>query len=219
MAHDIYDDHEQGERVRKWLSENSSSIVIGLIAAFGAAYGWQKYQAFNAEQVVQAAQTYTAFETSINADQLEAAEAKLGQLKEHYSENLFNDLAMLRLAAKMIEEGNLDRATSLLSELRSSQHTGIADVASLRLARLYIARDQAQQALDALSSVNKTPEIEAALEEIRGDALMRLGRSDDARNAYEAAVAATGGTPRQALDMKLEKLKAADMPTTMDQAS
>lgn len=219
MAHDIYDDHEQGERVRKWLSENSASLVIGVVAAFAVYFGWDQYLNFQANQKIQAAQTYSGFENSINSNQVDAAEAQLGQLETHYSDNLYADLAALRLAAKMVEEGNLDRATGLLSGLRSSQHTGISDIAGLRLARLFIARDQAQQALDVITSVQASDELEAVVAEVRGDALFRLGRMDDAKAAYEAAVAAIGGNPRPALEMKLEHLKAGDAPVAMEQTS
>ena len=37
---EIYDAHEQGEIVKKWLRENGSAIVMGLVIAFGGLFGF-----------------------------------------------------------------------------------------------------------------------------------------------------------------------------------
>ena len=43
---EIYDDREQGERVKKWLLENGSAIVMGLVIAFGGLFGMNQWQAW-----------------------------------------------------------------------------------------------------------------------------------------------------------------------------
>lgn len=219
MAHDIYDDHEQSERVRKWLSENGSSLVIGLLAAIAAWYGWEKYQSFSAEQKVDAALTYSGFKTSLSEEQLDSAEVQLDQLREHYSDTVYGDLASLRLAAEQVKQGQLEKAANTLQSVLASTNTGMSDMARLRLARVRIAQDQAQQALNLIDALPKSEELAAVVAEVRGDALLRLGRADEARAAYEAAVAAVDGAPRQALEMKLDHLTAADAQTAAEEPS
>ena len=43
---EIYDAHEQGEVVKKWLSENGSAIVMGLVIAFGGLFGFKQWQSW-----------------------------------------------------------------------------------------------------------------------------------------------------------------------------
>jgi len=50
---EIYDDLEQSKAVKKWLSENGSAIVMGLVIAFGGLFGfkqWQGWQESNKQQ-------------------------------------------------------------------------------------------------------------------------------------------------------------------------
>lgn len=220
MSTDIYDDVEQGERVRRWLSENGSSIVIGLIVAFGVVFGFDKYRGFQADQRYQAAEAYAAFNSNINTSQNDAARANLDQLLEHYADNLYSDLAALRLAASLAQDGALDQAATTLRGLRErTAHTGINTIAGLRLARLFVAQGQAAQALDILNGLPQDDTLDAMMAEIRGDALVALGREDEARGAYERAVAAGEGSPQQLLQLKLDHISAGDAPSDTDQAS
>ncbi|GAB4180844.1 MAG: tetratricopeptide repeat protein [Wenzhouxiangellaceae bacterium] len=207
MSTDIYDDVEQSERVRNWLSENGSSLVIGLLAAFAAVFGWQKYMSYQEEQQYQAAATYSVFDQQLNGEEAAAATTQLEQLQTHYAENLYTDLAALRMASKWVADGELERASEALEQLRAStQHAGIANIAALRQARLAITRDQADQALAIINGINAADDMTAALAEVRGDALARQGRSDEARAAYSEAIAALGGTPRQLLELKYQSV-------------
>ena len=42
---ELYDTHEQGERVKSWLRENGSAIIMGLVLAFGLMFGFKQWQA------------------------------------------------------------------------------------------------------------------------------------------------------------------------------
>ena len=50
---------------------------------------------------------------------------------------------------------------------------------------------------------------EGVSQELRGDALVKLGRPDDARKAYEAAKAALGENAPQSVQMKIDDLAVA----------
>ena len=56
---EVYDAHEQGEIVKKWLTENGSAIVMGLVIAFGGLFGvkqWQVWQESNRQQACEGRQ-------------------------------------------------------------------------------------------------------------------------------------------------------------------
>lgn len=43
---DTFNTHDQGEAVKKWLQENGSAIVMGLVIAFGGLFGFKQWQAW-----------------------------------------------------------------------------------------------------------------------------------------------------------------------------
>ena len=50
---DSFNAHDQGEAVKKWLQENGSAIVMGLVIAFGGLFGfkqWQNWQETSRQQ-------------------------------------------------------------------------------------------------------------------------------------------------------------------------
>ncbi len=84
-------------------------------------------------------------------------------------------------------------------------------VAGVNLARVQIARNKPQDALDLLDKLPKGG-FDASAAELRGDALLALGRKDDARAAYADALshadAASGN--KSLLEMKLNDLGGAE---------
>ena len=55
---DLYDTHEQGERVKNWLRENGSAIVMGLVLAFGLMFGFKQWQIWETSKRQQASAEY-----------------------------------------------------------------------------------------------------------------------------------------------------------------
>ena len=80
----------------------------------------------------------------------------------------------------------------------------------LRTAKVQMAADKAKDALATLDAVNAKG-YEALRQELRGDALVKLDRADDARKAYQAALAAMAedAPQRAALQLKLDDLAVA----------
>jgi len=72
-----------------------------------------------------------------------------------------------------------------------------------------IAQDQAQQALKELAGI-PSGQYAALSAELRGDALLKLGKSSEARDAYQQAMAKldkdNDAPARHALQMKLDNL-------------
>jgi len=80
----------------------------------------------------------------------------------------------------------------------------------VRIARVELARDQAQASLATLDRV-PPGSFQGMVQELRGDAMVKLGRMDDARKAYQAAMSALSedAPQRGALQMKLDDLAVA----------
>jgi predicted negative regulator of RcsB-dependent stress response len=97
----------------------------------------------------------------------------------------------LKEAQFRVKDGKLEEAAAQLrAAVQDARSPAIAAIASLRMARVELARGNAQAALDALAKI-QIEGYTAEIEHLRGDALDALGRREDARKAYEAALAAT----------------------------
>jgi predicted negative regulator of RcsB-dependent stress response len=75
---------------------------------------------------------------------------------------------------------------------------------------LKYAQGKPQEAIAALDAI-KGASFVALAQELRGDALVKLGRPDDARKAYQAAIAAMGDSAPQrgVVQTKLDDLAVA----------
>ena len=83
----------------------------------------------------------------------------------------------------------------------------LQEVARQRLARILAQQERAEEALDLFSAPISGAELTASREEVRGDLLVSLGRTEEARAAYKAAVEAlTDASARPQLQLKLDDL-------------
>jgi len=111
----------------------------------------------------------------------------------------------LQLAQHAVERADLATAvTALQSVVDSAEDENMSALASIRLARVLIAQEQ----LDAALNLVKKPLPEAYsgfAAELEGDILAEQGNTEEARAAYERALQA-GESLTPALQMKLNSL-------------
>jgi predicted negative regulator of RcsB-dependent stress response len=200
MADDIIDSHEQSERAREWLQKNGSSIVMGILLGLALLLGWQRWQQSSVDHRAEAMVKFDDLQAAVDKDDAELA-GKLGDdLRKNYGDTPHAALAALELAEMQLKAGKLPESESSLrfaAEQGGSQ--SIQSIASLRLARALLGRGEAQKALDALKAVAPDAYV-SEVEQVRGDALLALGRSDEARKAYDAALVAMDvGSPQRAM--------------------
>lgn len=211
MAFDVYDDYEQSERVQKWLRENGISIaagiVIGLVGIFGL-QAWRKHQANNEAT---AATLYQQAEVAQAAGKPEAATALVDELMKDYAKSPYALFAVSDRARQQAKDGQLDKALASLqwAEAHATEPV-LKSLIQLRVANVQLARGDGQAALATLNAM-PAGQYTGLNQELRGDALVKLGRADDARKAYQAAMAALGeDAPQHAvLQMKIDDLAVA----------
>ena len=80
----------------------------------------------------------------------------------------------------------------------------------LRIAQVELARDNGKAALTTLDRI-PADSYKGMAQELRGDVLVKLGRSDEARKAYQTALSVLSeeAPQRGALQMKLDDLAVA----------
>ncbi len=209
MAVELYDEHEQGERVRKWIREYGVSIVTGLVLAVGGIFGFRYWQDQQAEQQMVAASLFSVIQAEVEQGRHEEARAQFEALQSQAPRSAFTGLSAMMLASAMIEDGRLESAARLYREiLEQRRMESLWPVTRLRLARVLEAQGDLSEALELLEAVEPPPGHEPAWAELRGDLLLGLDRPADARAAFEDALQAgdDGAMTRRLLQMKIDAI-------------
>ena len=189
-------EEEQLDALRRWWNENGRSIVVAVIVALAASFGWQSWQANEERQQEQASDLYQALLRAISPQAgspgtqgVELAE----QLKSDFSGTTYAQFAALHLAAMAVSDGKLSEAEQQLRWVlgKASKGSDTAQVAQLRLARVLAASGDIDQALSILDEV-EAGSYAATYAVAEGDILMAAGRNDEARDAYSRALSLAG---------------------------
>jgi predicted negative regulator of RcsB-dependent stress response len=211
---EIYDAHEQGEVVKKWLRENGSSIVMGLVIAFGGLFGFKQWQNWQDNTRQRASGEYAVMDQLLSEGQLDAAMANFQSLQDDFPDSPYTSMAALKMARARIEVEQPDLAIGLLEFVMNNGHPkAMAVVARERLARVLLDQGRGEEALQTLAGAQGITGFEARYAETRGDILHALGRNDEAAAAWLEALAAleAGIGDRGLLVMKLQSI-GADVP-------
>lgn len=211
MAFDAYDEYEQGEIVQKWLRQNGLSIVVGIAIGLVGIFGWQQWRNHQATRQMEAAQLYQQMQTALAAGHQDQAESYTDQLLKDYAKSSYAVFAASDRAQQQVQAGQFDKARASLEW--ASSHAGdsaLKQLMQLRIAQVELAGGKASEALSLLDGLPASS-YEAWRQELRGDVLVKLNRPDDARKAYQAAIAALDddAPQRGALQLKLDDLAVA----------
>ena len=204
-------EEEQIEHIKDMWRRHGIPILLGAGLALAAVVGWKAWENHQESRSAGASSAYqTMLETILTADN-DAAKARAAELAEklraEYGNTRYGEFAGLMQARLAVEAGDFAGAESLLEEvIQSTDDTALAEVARQRLARVLAQQDRAEDALE-LFSTDVSGLLLAGREEIRGDLLVALGRDDEAREAYRAAIEATEDPRnRPQLQLKLDDL-------------
>jgi predicted negative regulator of RcsB-dependent stress response len=187
MAIDQLDEYEQGEKVRSWLRENGSSLLTGILLGLALIMGWQWWQGRGVRQKEDAAAQYTALTDAITAKDEAKVKTFAAVIDEKYADSPFAPLARMRRAQFLQASGKADAAIDLLRKAPVPADPALAELQTLRLARLQLVAGKAEDALKTVAGITD-PLFPAVLGELRGDIHLARGKRDEARKAYEQAM-------------------------------
>ncbi|SDD47722.1 YfgM family protein [Aquimonas voraii] len=187
MSIELMDEHERGERVRRWLKDNGNALVGGVAVGLLAFLGWEWHQGSQLQARYDAANQFESLRKAISADQTETIAEVAAGIGEKFKDSPYIALAELQVAQTKLEAGDLDAASAALDKARSAANEPLlAQIATLRLARLRVAQGQLDQAL-ALADAAKA-DFPGLASELRGDILKAQGKHEDAISAYQDAL-------------------------------
>jgi predicted negative regulator of RcsB-dependent stress response len=206
---------EQIAQIKDWWQRNGKPLLTGGVLALALVFGWKGWQEYQSTQAQTASLIYQQLlETSLTAegkpDVAKVAELA-GKLKSEHAGSHYAQYAALFVAKVAVENGKLDDAAAELKALTEKPvDATVAELARQRLARVLAAQGKVEDGLKLLDGEADKAWL-ASREELKGDLLVQLGRTDDAHAAYQKAKqaladdAAVGG-----LQMKLDDLAKGD---------
>lgn len=180
-------DEEQVEALKRWWNENGKSTIAAVVLAVCGTFGWQQYQAWDAGRASDASEVYSMmlaqFDIQAPAAQVQAMDLAK-RLKTDYESSSYARFAAMTLAAKAVEQQDLDAAEAELRWALShgDSQSEMGQLIQLRLARVLAARGATDAALAILNAGSNA--YPAAFAIAVGDIHLAADQEQEALVAY-----------------------------------
>ena len=207
MAYDL-EEQEQLASIKAWwerwgnLVLTAVTLVLLAIAAFN---GWRWYERHEAGN---AGVLYEEFASALDGTDLARKKELAGTLIERYGRTVYAPMAALQIAKANLDAGDKGAAAAQLRwVIDKSGHPELVQIARLRLAGVLLDEKSYDAALTQLSG--EVPEaLAASFADRRGDVLIAMGKSEEARAAYKEALDKAGAQHpmRSIIQLKLDAL-------------
>ncbi|MDC9728260.1 MAG: tetratricopeptide repeat protein [Methyloprofundus sp.] len=209
---EIYEtEEEQVAAIKDWWKINGTSIISGIVAAIVIVGGWNFWQNYQQDKMLQASTVYEQLLKANKEQAVESVDKSAEQLKVNYAGTAYGAYALLFQAKAKVEANDLAAASALLQQaIDTSSDDELKHVARGRLVRVLLADGQYEQGLQIIANVDQANlgGFEGIYEELKGDLYVAMSRIGEARTAYQAAL--TAGKSSPLLQFKLDDLTAAD---------
>jgi len=220
MSEELRTEEEQIEAIKKWWSENGTSLILSVVVVAGGWLGWNAYQdnvratgeaasAVYSQLVEKVAQPAAEQTDAVKAEMIALAE----QLQKDYSSTVYSQFGGLFLARFAADNGDFDTAAKELEAVIAVADEGpVKLTAQVRLANILVQLDKNDEAL-ALIPAQPDKSYAAQFNEVKGDALFRKGDMAAARDASVTAKSAAqeAGINTQLLQRKIDNLTSVEL--------
>ncbi len=211
MAAFDLEEQEQLSQLKAWWEEYGKKLValavLALLGVLGRA-GWQNYQA---GQAGEASMLYGSVLKASSGGNAQQAREAAGRILQSYDSTAYAYLGALASGKAQAQADDLlNAATQLSWVVDNAPDAAVRDIARLRLAALQFDQGDNAKALATLS-VEPVAELANGFADLRGDVLLADGKQDEARTAYQKALATiaagtAGAQMREIIQVKLDAL-------------
>jgi predicted negative regulator of RcsB-dependent stress response len=210
---DLQSEKEQIEEMRRWWSENGSYVIGGIVIGAGLLFGWNYRQSSQVEAQIEASALFETLAIHVGGGgDIDGADLIADQLAQDHSNSPYTAQSKLAMARFYMDKNrDQDAADSLGELLAMSGHDEIKGVGRLRLAKIMLYQDKAQDVIDLLDGQGGAA-FAALYSDLMGDAYAAMGDYLAAEAAYQSVlVDATQGS----VDRALVQMKLLDLPETI----
>ncbi len=200
-------EQQQVEEIKKWLHENGTSILTGLVIGVAVVFGWRVWDGHRHDTAQQASAAYTQMVDDYKAGNSGVAVLAGDDIIAKYGKTNYATFSALLLAGIKVEMGDTTSAIAHLKwAVSNAQQPELKQLAMLRLARLLLSEKKIDEALQQAEAMDTTQYV-ALRAELLGDVYRAKGDPAKARSAYQDALKALAkGTDglRDSISMKLD---------------
>jgi len=201
-------EQQQIEQFKEWWKKHGLSIVLFFLVAFLSGVLWHYWLKHREAKLERGSTHYEELLSAVINNDNDVAMREANLLKDNYAYTPYAALATLMIARNEIYQNNYSDAEKQLDwVMKKASSTSLRQVARLRLARLYIQEKKPAIALATVKKVDNDAYM-PLIDETKGDAYVSLGKTDEARFAYQQALQVVRGyaVMRPLLVMKLDNL-------------
>ena len=196
--------------MRSWWSEYGGYVIFGIAAGALLLFGINYYQNSKLEAQLEASALYESLTNHVVDGNLDQAEVVAGELGTTFADTTYAAQAKLAIARLYMDKNrDQDAADALDALLQGSASEQLKQLARLRLARVLLYQDKAQEVVDLLEGQD-APGFAASYGEVLGDAYHALGRIAEAEAAYQAVL--LDPLSQGTIDQQLVQWKSLDLP-------
>ena len=207
---DLLSEKEQIDQMRSWWSEYGGYVIFGIAAGALLLFGINYYQNSKLEAQLEASALYESLTNHVVDGNLDQAEVVAGELGTTFADTTYAAQAKLAIARLYMDKNrDQDAADALDALLQGSASEQLKQLARLRLARVLLYQDKAQEVVDLLEGQD-APGFAASYGEVLGDAYHALGRIAAAEAAYQAVL--LDPLSQGTIDQQLVQWKSLDLP-------
>jgi predicted negative regulator of RcsB-dependent stress response len=210
----VYDLEEQEklDDLKAWWHQWGNTITTIVAAACVALAGVQGWRWWTGKQAEEASALYAGLSQASRANDLAKAKDATAALEDKFARTGYAPRGALVLAKLLFDSGDTAGARAQLQwVIDRADETELKEIARYRLAELLLNDKQYDEALKVLDA--KHGEAFAGLyADLRGDALAAAGRGNEARAAYQLALAKIDAKSqyRNYVQVKLDSLGGAE---------
>lgn len=205
-------EQEQIEQLKTWIKEYGMTVLAGIILSVIIVSGWHMWDRHQTRILTQASVMYDEMlmnRAQNDKDSLSKATDQAEKIVAQYPKTPYAQMASLMLARDAVLNKKYDDAIKDLDWVIShSQNKPLKQIAMIRLARIYIAQDKPDVAIQTLQKLDDKI-FQGLGNEIIGDAYVQMKKIDDAKKSYQLALQQLpqeDTSQRPILEMKLDNL-------------
>jgi predicted negative regulator of RcsB-dependent stress response len=207
---DLLSEKEQIEQIRNWWSVYGGYVILGVAAGALLLFGINYYKNSKLTGQLEASALYQELTNYVVDGDLDDAEVVAGRLHSEYADTPYAAQSKLAIARLYMDKNRDEDAAEALRELLAGDSDEeLKYVARLRLAKILLYQDKAQEVVDLVEGQDN-PAFAAAYNEVLGDAYRALDRNADAQAAYQRVL--MDPMAQGTVDQRLVQWKSLDLP-------
>lgn len=187
---DNYETEEQQvEAIKKWWAENFKMVIVLAIVGLGSIVGVQQWKQNKLVTAQTASVEYDHILQVVKGNKDEQISQQVNTMLADYADNPYAALSAMLEAKQMIAAGQFAEAEEKYQwVIANAEAQNLKHISRVRLASLMAAQGKNEQALKILEVEQGS--FKATYLEVKGDILVALKRTDEARSAYDQALQA-----------------------------